>query len=291
MNKQSDYKLITRHFMLEIPKNYILRSPLRGSLIAGTFTFLFLILYRPQLVNAGHFPYFVTAILYSTLAIVLFLVAIHILNLVPRYRSITPWTLRYELESIFVVLFIAGSGIYLAGFITEGPADRLNLSTYLDSLLKTYLIGCIPYLTLTAIQVHQRLTWGKQYTNRPTSSHPDENTPFELQTPLKQETLRFIPADLIYASAEGNYVNFVIAGADKPAKHMVRCTLNSVDEQLAEFPYLFRAHRAYIVNLKKVVDVNSGLGGNHVTLNDTQTRIPIARSRVNEFKWLMKSIG
>lgn len=280
-----------------IPKNYLLDQPLSGSLIAGVFTFVFLWLYRPQLVSAGQFPYILTIAIYSLIAIFLFYLGLRLVGIIPRYQNDTHWILLKELESMVLVLFVTGTGIYFAGFLTEGAENRWNLATYLDSLMKTFLIGCIPFLIFTSFQVYQFLTWGSQYRPMPSwdpLTGPDtaqipSQTPveFELQTPLKQDSIRFYPEDLIYASAEGNYVHLVLDRNGNPHKELVRCTLSSLDEQLYEWTFLFRTHRAHLVNVKKVSKLSSGMGGTRAVIPSVNMEIPVARSRVAAFKKLL----
>jgi two-component system LytT family response regulator len=64
--------------------------------------------------------------------------------------------------------------------------------------------------------------------------------------------------------------------------------LKDVEEQLVDFPFFFRVHNSYIVNVKEVKKYVRGEGG-YVIMND-ETSVNVSRSRKDEFlKWFKTS--
>lgn len=276
----------------KIPQNFIIGSPITGSIILGSFGFLFLLLYKPLEVDKGHFSYEVTIGLYSIISAVTILVAIFIIKKLNRFQNNLQWNIRKEIEAIFIVLSAAGFVIYFAGFLVEESiALRWSVWVFFDSVFKTFLVAGIPFIFFTTLNIYALSTPAKIHPYEEIPEIPPKSNPIELETTLKNEDFYFYPDEFVYAKSDGNYVQFVLDKGNKPQKRMVRCTLNNVEKQLRDFPYLYRTHRAYIVNLKKIEHISGNSLGYQLHMPFFDERIPVARSRASDFKKACSNIS
>jgi len=85
-------------------------------------------------------------------------------------------------------------------------------------------------------------------------------------------------SNLIYITSANNYVDIFYL-KEKDVKHvMLRNTLKNVEEDLQEYPNFCRCHKGYIVDLKKVIKISSGVSGLKLRLNEIEDTIPVSRA-------------
>ncbi|MFO7977523.1 MAG: LytTR family DNA-binding domain-containing protein [Bacteroidales bacterium] len=268
----------------------MIRNPYAGFLIMVVFGFLFAVIYRPLGIHPGRFlGYAATMISYSLISS---LAALGMLLVLKKRMDREHWTFPKELFSIVLTLLAAGIGAYLAGFILEEPANRLNLATLMDSLRSAFLIGLVPFGFFTAINFQSWL-FGESYQQGQSQAHNPGAPPEELiniDSQLKSESLSFFPREFLYAESEGNYVNFYLLRHDKVHHEVIRNTINNIEQQLSGLPFIMRTHRAFIVNLKKV-ELKKGTSlGYNLKLAHVQPLIPVSRNNTREFSQRMKKL-
>ncbi len=275
----------------QFPKNYILKNPKTGSVIAGMVFFVFLMLYRPY----GTFPsrffgYELTMAVYSLMAACFLFVLIKLLRHSGFFGSGKSWTILKELLAIFLILTGLSIAIYLFGFVIEDPSARWNLTTFLDSLRLTYLIGAVPFLFFTALNI-QVLFQSKLTQYADFAQIADDEQPVTIDTPLKKDELRFRPSELLYAESDGNYVNFYLYRKNSVQKKAVRSSITSVEEQLASISSILRVHRAFIVNLQNVTEASGNALGYRLSLKHTDEEIPVSRRHTATFREQFRQHG
>ena len=106
---------------------------------------------------------------------------------------------------------------------------------------------------------------------------------------LKKEELSFYPDELIYAESDGNYVHFYLLTENKVHKRTIRNSINQVEEQLAEYPRIFRTHRAFLVNLDKIRMRKGNSLGYQLKLVGIDEEIPVSRNNTRKFIQLLNS--
>lgn len=101
----------------------------------------------------------------------------------------------------------------------------------------------------------------------------------------REEELLYIPIrDLIYLEADGNYTSIYAEGR---GRIFVTERLGVFEEILA-YPFFYRCHRSYLINLKKVDRYIKGRGGQVVM--DNGVRIPVSQRNKVEFLERLKLI-
>ena len=279
--------LIKRQF----PQNFILRNPFLGSLLIAAFCFIFVALYQPLETHAsGAFKYTETMAIYMVFVAMGIWAIMGTLKQFDYFRDEQQWNLTKEILLILFVLAGIGIIIYFSGFLIEPPAKRWNFATFFDSMLNAVLIGIVPLSFFTLINIGylkpetMKIAPNKE---KPADTQAQKIT---IESQLKKESLEFYPSAFLYAESDGNYVTFYIIEDNKISKRVIRNSISAIEEQLASIPELFRSHRAFIVNLNKIVARRGNSSGYQLKLEGIDTEIPVSRKKAAAFKKLIEKL-
>ena len=88
---------------------------------------------------------------------------------------------------------------------------------------------------------------------------------------------------LLYIMADGNYIEFHMILNGKETRAIRRNTMSNVDEQLKDYPFIFRTHRAFMVNLNHITESKGNAQGYQLKLDGTETWIPVSRGNLAAF--------
>lgn len=275
------------------PQSFILRNPLWGAFVISLFFFGFTSLYKPFNVHATRVLSFeMTMALYSFLSGIFMYLVVKILKTIEYFLNDKEWTLFKEIISVLIILFSLGVAIYFLGFIIESEpsVNRWNLSTFFNSLGSAFLIGIIPMIFFTAINYRYLFSpvsgLGVGTYAVTENENPQSQDLIQISSQLKKEALNFYPDDFIYAESDGNYVMFYLIKNGMVKKEMIRNSINSIEQQLSHIPYFLRIHRAFIVNLNKVISKQGNTLGYLLKLAETESRIPVSRNNTGKFNSL-----
>lgn len=274
------------------PQNYIIKNPFKGALIIAIFIFGFAALYKPLNTHASKgFSYDTTMAFYCLLSGVFIYISVLLLKKIKYFSNNKDWNVLKELLSVFIVLFSLGIAIYFLGFFIEQPGQRWNFSTLLNSFKGAFLAGIFPLAFFTAINYRflfwQSVNYHKDGNdNAVPEKQPQENL-VQISSQLKKEELSFYPSQFIYAESDGNYVVFYLNQNALIKKEIIRNSINNIEQQLSDIPYFLRTHRAFIVNLKKVISKQGNSLGYIIKLSDTESKIPVSRKNTGIFNELL----
>lgn len=274
----------------EFPKNYILKQPAAGAIILFLFSFLFTILYRPLGSHPGRFfGYEITMAVYTLTAALSAFLIIKLMNGFRAFTEEAGWTLMKELAGIALTLISMGLAVYLAGFAMEEPGSRLNIATLLNSVKNVALAGVLPFAFFILANFRQWFSESEIIPgNMPEKTLPASDQEIKITSQLKKEELRFYPDELVCASSEGNYVSFFLLRNNKIQKHLIRNSISSIEEQLSAVPWMFRTHRAFIVNLKKIRIKKGNSLGYRIKMIGMDEEIPVSRNHTRQFGELFR---
>lgn len=267
----------------DYPQNYLIKKQLKGAVALAFFCFVMLMIYKPAS-NQGYsnLPYNQTMVIYSLSAGLASYFSIRLLKKINWFSSPKGWNLLKEMSFILMILAILGIVIYLLAFLLEPPSDRWNLATFLDSFKYAFFTGILPFAFFTAINYQSLFT-----TKISVIAESDKKMPLEskiqIRSKLKNEELTFYPSQLVYAESDGNYVVFNLLVNLKVEQKMIRNSMSEVERQLSDFPQFFRTHRAFMVNLKKVLTKKGNTSGYQLKLSDTNFEVPVSRQNTKSF--------
>jgi len=285
-------KQIKEQLAKRYPRNFLIRKPVIGTLVFFIFIFGFVVIYRPLEVHgARSFSFDFTMLLYSLIISFSVFVLLVILKRIHFFSKNVAWNFFKELLLDLIILAEIGISAYFAGFIIEEPVPRWNFPTFFDSLQSALLLGIIPVLFFTILNIRYLFTpeTSLDFTSR--DNHSEGENAEELIhiiSKAKKEELDFYPNQFVYAESQGNYVIFHLVIDDKPSEVMIRNSISNIEQQLSVIPYFMRIHRAFIVNLKKITSKNGNALGYRLKLAGSNNMIPVSRQNTRKFDQMMK---
>jgi len=288
-------KKLQIRFTKPFPQNFLLKKPGAGAAVIALFNFVFVMIYRPAQTHPGYFlSYEITMAAYCAgVGLAAFLV-IYLMKMTRFFSNPEEWNFIKELTTIIIVIFAMGTAVYFMAFLIERPADRWNLETLAGSFTGTFLIAGIPLYLFTAININQLFQTKLTHPQKDQELAEENGAREELiiiNTPLKKEEMSFYPSEFLYSESDGNYVNFYLHQESKIREKVIRCSISSVEDQLSDFPFLLRTHRAFIVNLKKVEEANGNALGFRLKIPKIPGEIPVSRRHTGKFRELFKQFG
>jgi hypothetical protein len=272
-------------FNFTYPQNYIFRKPLHGAFIIFGFSIFFLWSYRPLEVERSMlFDFGGTVVIYSLIAALTAFLTIHIIRQIPFFSDERSWTIWKELLAAYLVMQAIGITIFLGGFVIEDSStvSRWNFATFLDSSLHAFLIELIPFSFFTLMNFN-RASKPKEDVNYHQQTSGKTDPVVNIESTLKKESLSFRISEFLFAESDGNYVVFHLSSGDEVRKTTIRNSISSIEQQVKSFPGVFRCHRAFIVNLDKVISKRGNSLGYLLRLKGADTKVPVSRSKVDDF--------
>ncbi len=111
----------------------------------------------------------------------------------------------------------------------------------------------------------------------------------------KTDVMSIRPSQLLYIKSSSNYCEvYFLNHDDIPKKEIFRISLKELQDQLKN-PTFMRVHKSYILSLSKIVHISGNANNTIAQLMDTDTKIPIARSKrnmvLNAYREFSSTIG
>jgi hypothetical protein len=274
------------------PQNILIRRPLLGTLFFLMFCIFFVIIYKPLDVHESRFLNMeMTVAVYFIIASFPLYGIVRLLKKAKYFSDPEEWTILKELFSILISLFGMGVTIYFSGFLLEVPDNRWNLPTFFNSVMTGLLIGLVPFLFFTIINYRYLFV-----TDIVKIYHSDQGQlrtevteeKIRIVSQLKKEELEFYPGQFLYAESDGNYLVFHLNIENQVKKKVIRNSISNLEQQLSAIPFFFRTHRAFIVNVKKIIAQKGNTLGYKIKLSGIDAEIPVSRQKARDFDRIMK---
>jgi DNA-binding LytR/AlgR family response regulator len=116
-------------------------------------------------------------------------------------------------------------------------------------------------------------------------AEPAHKQKFVLKSDNLRETLEVDPDDLLLIESVGNYVEVTyLKEKEKVETTLLRSTLRRIERQLKEYPFLFKCHRGFIVNINRIKRANGNAQGYELHLEGVDKEIPVSRSYLKKFR-------
>jgi DNA-binding LytR/AlgR family response regulator len=163
--------------------------------------------------------------------------------------------------------------------------------------LYTLSIGIIPVVVITLLTQNYLLKRNSSMANAisgkltaPESSAIDPANKITLIAENQKDEVELPVNNILFIEAEGNYVSVVWTEDNEIQKTLLRSTLKSIIQQVSGSPYLFRCHRAFIVNIKKIAGIKGNAQGYKLNMHTCNSIVPVSRNYIHPFKHLVEKI-
>ncbi len=263
--------------------------------VTGQFCliFFFLLLFKPfgAYEPEQKVSYFLICFLHALMPSLIIYAYYFCLSFVYEHTSmLKEWTLLREYAHLAIVFFLAGlASFLLRSFIYNNP-DNWSWHYLGEEIGNCYLAGILFYLILLFAGAYFRsdkasITTGENLTHTRPGNERATTGKAEvfIKTQVQQDDFSFDPAQLLFAKADGNYIELTLCVDNQISTELKRIFLKQFEAQLILYPFLFRCHRAYLVNLQQIKKVTGNAQGYTLLLNMTEERVPVSRAQLEMF--------
>ncbi|KAB1155925.1 LytTR family transcriptional regulator [Tenacibaculum aiptasiae] len=250
-------------------------------------SFLFTYLFDPFVVNVEEhkMDYLWIITLHSVMPIPVAFIYFFLLK--KTVKNTENWTLGKEFLHLAIILFLIGIASFLIrDFIYTNP-DNWSFRYLWEEIRNTFLVGILLLLIILPLNLQRlinkrsddlkKLPINQQYNNI-------TDDVVQITTPIKEENFELNIRTFLYAKVDGNYLEIYYDSSTDNEKKMKRLTLKEFLNQLNSYPFIFKTHRSYVVNLNVIESVSGNAQGYALHLKNYSNRtIPVSRSKIEEF--------
>lgn len=269
----------------------------RRNIFFVLFITVFLLLFRPFGLNVYSYErsYIIIGyglIIWLTVSLNNFLAY----RFLPTTFSEKKWTVASQILWTFIQLFITGITCFIYAVAID--AFPQNLLSFAKIELYVLLSSVIPIVMFVLIQQNYLLRQNsRQAAILNKQLHGQHNTNFiqpnadkiQFVGDNQNDRLELNPGVIDYITSQDNYFEVIWQEEEKVNKKLLRGTLAKAEETARSFPFLFRCHRAYIVNLDKVINVEGNAQGYRLQLQNNSEIIPVSRSKGQQLHQLLQT--
>lgn len=271
-----------RFLLQPYPYNYRYgTNTLKLAGIVCAVVWLFLYSFEPVgITNDNRYDLLVTCGIYGLLAGGLFFALTRLSNwIITGITKPVKWRFINELMLMLLLIIATATANFFIGHHLMTANNELSLTRYIGELQNAFLVGIIPIGIIFTYNV-VKLLQGEELTI------PAENQ-VTITANIVNDQLTFDAKQLLYAKADGNYVEFYLLSADgSPHKSLLRTTLQQVQAELNAYDFIVQTHRSYLVNTCHVGRMSGNAQRAYLTLNSSADKPPVSRSYYKEIKGL-----
>jgi DNA-binding LytR/AlgR family response regulator len=215
------------------------------------------------------------------------------------------WTVFKQILWEIWTVFTIGGGNY---FFTHRIVDYLSdldygtMSFFWFQKI-TLAIAIIPIIVLTLLtqiyllrknlnaakEINAQINADMKEVSIELPMDPVQKQKIVLKSDSQSETLEVDPENILLIESVGNYVEITYQKEkEKTETTLLRSSLRRMERQLKEFPFLFKCHRGFIVNIKRIQKANGNAQGYKLYFNGVEKEIPVARSYLKKFREHMR---
>jgi len=103
------------------------------------------------------------------------------------------------------------------------------------------------------------------------------NRSIEFISENRSENLKLLISEVILIQSADNYVEILYIEGDNYKKKLIRNTLKNIELQIKQYSNFIRCHRACIVNLHYIENLNRDFSSHWITIKGYPDRIPVSR--------------
>ncbi len=220
------------------------------------------------------------------LIVVIFLGLSVNLLLIPAFLSDTrlfqKWTVLKEIFWNLWIIFTIAS----ASFVYFQLIGYFSFSFYI--LVKILIISAIPvsilvpYNRTRLLRLHlQSALELNRYLEEKAKPSPKV---IHLKSDYEKDDFSVDVNQLLYIRSANNYIEVFWQDRDKTRSRLVRCTLKRAEEASKEYPFIFRCHRAFLVNINQIKRLEGNSQGYVLYVGEEEHALSVSRKYIVPFK-------
>jgi hypothetical protein len=264
--------------IIKTPFPYVnrMKDKLLVSLSFGVFIFLFLITFQPFGIQNIQFNKVPFVLGYAGVTFSILFVSYTFYPKLSRNFDADKWTVQkmliYSVSQI--VLGAIFNWLYTITFGKE-IMEQHSLWTF---VFITFSVGIIP-ISLTILLLERFLSSKNKSEADKLSDHLNiESQEVSLELGIPQSKILIHLPNLLFIKADGNYVEIHTFENGNVKRHLIRCSLAKIKNQLEENPHIVHCHRSYMANVEHLLKVTGNARSYNLHLRHLNFSIPVSRS-------------
>lgn len=263
------------------------------------FVAIFLIIFQPFNINLYKGSH--KLIILSGYGLVTFFILVFDMivleNIFKKFYDDRNWKIWKEFVSLTWVIFTIGLGNALYTSIVFDFHFEVGLKFYINFQMITLVVGIIPitvlivskqkYLSnkhsISAKNINQELEKEKTI--------PPAKKPIKLYSENRKDSIELELRDFLFIESSGNYIEVYYLDNDKDVRKTLRNTIKNSLNYFQNVPEVLQCHRAFIVNIEKIINAKGNSQGLRLALKDCDVQIPVSRNYVDLVRNQIKFIN
>jgi hypothetical protein len=278
---------------IEYPSRYIPENLLKTSAVIFGIILPFLLLFKPFGVSAPEqkINYFFICGLHAISPAIIMYTYFGTLNYLRERSQLKSWTLLQEYGQMGIVFLLTGIASFLMRDIIYLNTDNWSWYYLWEEVRNSLVAGSLFYFFFRLAGFYFQSKKGSPFVLQfiPLSAEPEATITQPLlfiKTQVKQDDFSLCLTDLLFAKAEGNYIELTSYRDTQINTDLKRISLSQFESQISDHPQFFRCHRAYLVNMLQIENVTGNSQGYLLAFKSTEAKAPVSRAQLESFNSL-----
>ena len=263
----------------------------------GVFIFIFLMIFKPfELDQFDTQRLLFIAFVYGAITFACVLTATSLLPLIfPQTFNENSWTTGKQIIFTAGVIFLVGIVNYLVSPLLVDTRLTLRDAVWFQGI--TLAIGILPVSIFILLRqnrllkkfredaalLEKKLQEKHEEKKMKIAPEPGLSNRVSLAGDYQDERLELFVDDIHLITSASNYIKIFHLQKEKLVYSVIRSTLKKTEEIIFPYSNLFKCHRAYIINLDKVMHVEGNAQGYKLKIDNYEELIPVSRNLSTEF--------
>lgn len=275
---------------IEYPRRYKSKNLIKSSILVFLTIITFLLAFKPFGVYDPELRmhYFFICFLHAFAPAIILFVYFSTLNYFRKGRNNNKWTLLKEYIHIGILLVFIGNASFLMRDLLYYNPNNWSWNYLYEEIRNCFVAGIFFYFFLRLSGFYFESKKGSPFVLQfiPLSVKPEKTTVDSnlfISTQVKQDDFFLDLNKLLFVKADGNYIELTKSNSLQITTEVKRISLTQFETQVTNYPYLFRCHRTYLVNMFKIEQVSGNSQGYVLSFKETNTKIPVSRKQIDIF--------
>ncbi len=196
------------------------------------------------------------------------------------------WKIFGEIIALFFFLVVLGTFQWLIRDVIYDNPMNWSLRYLIEEIWHSILAGAVVFLLIFSFTFNsrkKRRESGNRLALRKEYLEGNTGDPIKIETGAKADHFFLDLSELLCIKSDGNYLDFYLRTSEGYERVIKRLTLQSAADQLIDFPFILRTHRAFLVNLHHVIGVKGNAQGYQLSVKDLDFEVPVSRKHIHSF--------
>ncbi len=251
---------------------------------------MFLLLFRPFGVYDPELRmhYLFICFFHALAPALILLIYFRVLNYFRKEKNHIQWTLLSEYFHIVNMLFLIGTASFLMRDLIYNNPYNWSWNYFFEEIRNCFVAGIFLYFFLRLFGFYFESKKGSPFVLQfsPLTIKSQKEVTVQdvfISTQVKQDDFHLDTDHLLFAKADGNYIELTASDGTRITTDVKRISLTQFENQIAAYPHFFRCHRAYLVNMFKIEKVSGNSQGYLLSFSETEMKVPVSRKQAERF--------